>query len=299
MKLFQPKLKTRSRSVALILILAISLTALTGCGYFVKPQAVNDSIVVTDQLGRTINIQNPPQRIISSYYISTSLLIALGLEDRLVGIEDKPSKRPIYELSAPQLLTLPTVGTAKDFNLEAALALKPDLVILPTRLKDTIQTLDGLGIPVLGINPENTQLLNETIQLIGQATGTSARATQLIDYSARVHNQVSKLTTGKSQQVIYLAGNSDLLLTAGAKMYQSSLITGAGAINAAAELTDTYWTNISYEQLLAWQPDSIVLASDATYTTESVMQNQALAGLMAIQNQQVFQMPNSLEAWDS
>ncbi|MDD2533677.1 MAG: ABC transporter substrate-binding protein, partial [Eubacteriales bacterium] len=42
-----------------------------------------------------------------------------------------------------------------------------------------------------------------------------------------------------------------------------------------------------------------VLASDATYTTESVMQNQALAGLMAIQNQQVFQMPNSLEAWDS
>ena len=42
-------------------------------------------------------------------------------------------------------------------------------------------------------------------------------------------------------------------------------------VNAAAELTDTYWVEISYEQLLAWDPDYILLASDAGYTVEDVL----------------------------
>lgn len=264
-----------------------------------SPPATAYPVTVTDQLGRSVTLAQAPQRIISGYYISTSLLIALGLEDRLVGVEDKPGKRPIYQLSAPQLLDLPTVGTAKDFNLEAALALKPDLVILPVRLKEAIETLEKMGIPVLGINPENSGLLIEAIELTGQATGTAERARALVERSQSLSEKAAALAAGQPPQRLYLGGNSDLLSTAGPKMYQSSLITQAGAENVAAGITDTYWAKISYEQLLAWQPDRIVLASDAVYTIESVLTDPALQSLPAIQNQAVSQMPNQLEAWDS
>lgn len=54
-------------------------------------------------------------------------------------------------------------------------------------------------------------------------------------------------------------------------MYQNTLLSNAGGKNAASELTDTYWANISYEQLLAWNPDYIIIAADATYSVDDVI----------------------------
>lgn len=86
-------------------------------------------ITVTDQADRTVTIEKEPTKIVSGYYIPSSLLIALGLSDKAVGIEAKADKRPIYKLAAPELLELPNVGTAKEFDLETCASLSPDLVI--------------------------------------------------------------------------------------------------------------------------------------------------------------------------
>lgn len=82
-------------------------------------------------------------------------------------------------------------------------------------------------------------------------------------------------------------------------MYQSSLITLAGGTNVAEEITDSYWAEISYEQLLRWDPDYILLASDASYTVEEVLRDPNLAGISAIEEGRVFKMPSKAESWDS
>ena len=56
-------------------------------------------LTVTDQAGRTVTFEKAPEKIASSYYISTSLLLALGLKDKLVGIEAKANTRNIYKLA--------------------------------------------------------------------------------------------------------------------------------------------------------------------------------------------------------
>lgn len=58
-------------------------------------------MTLTDQAGRQVTVDARPERLVSGYYISTSLLIALGLEDKLVGVEAKADKRAIYRLAAP------------------------------------------------------------------------------------------------------------------------------------------------------------------------------------------------------
>ena len=110
-------------------------------------------VTVTDQAGRQVTIESQPETLVSGYYITTSLLIALGLQDELVGIEAKADTRPIYALSAPELLELPSVGTAKEFDLEGCAALAPDLVILPLKLESAADSLAELGIPALLVNP--------------------------------------------------------------------------------------------------------------------------------------------------
>ena len=256
-------------------------------------------VTVTDQAGRQVTIESQPETLVSGYYITTSLLIALGLQDELVGIEAKADTRPIYALSAPELLELPSVGTAKEFDLEGCAALAPDLVILPLKLESAADSLAELGIPALLVNPEDQALLNEAVTLIGAATNTQARAQALLDFSAEQEQRLADTLAGAETPSVYLAGNSDFLSTAGDAMYQSDMIRMAGGVNAAAEITDTYWAEVSYEQVLAWDPDYIVLASDADYTVDDVLADPNLAGCAAVENGNVFQIPGDAEAWDS
>ena len=256
-------------------------------------------VTVTDQAGRQVTIESQPETLVSGYYITTSLLIALGLQDELVGIEAKADTRPIYALSAPELLELPSVGTAKEFDLEGCAALDPDLVILPLKLESAADSLAELGIPALLVNPEDQALLNEAVTLIGTATNTQARAQALLDFSAEQEQRLADTLAGAETPSVYLAGNSDFLSTAGDAMYQSDMIRMAGGVNAAAEITDTYWAEVSYEQVLAWDPDYIVLASDAGYTVDDVLADPNLAGCAAVENGNVFQIPGDAEAWDS
>lgn len=256
-------------------------------------------VTVTDQAGREVTIEKEPSSIVSGYYISSSLLIALGLKDKVVGIEAKADKRPIYKLAAPELTELPNVGTAKEFNLETCAALSPDLVILPMKLKDAAQSLTDLGITVLLVNPESQDLLTEMINTIATATNTNSEAAKLLAYIDSQKNMLTSALSGVEPESVYLAGNSSFLSTAGPSMYQSSIIELAGGKNAADSITDSYWAEISYEQLLAWDPSYIIIASDAEYTVDDVMNDPNLAECTAVKNSHVYAIPGDVEALDS
>ena len=307
-------------SLLLVLTMLLSLTA---CGQTGKPEETTPAtteatapattetvpettvalshypVTVTDHAGREVVIEEEPEKLVSGYYISTSLLIALDLDERLVGIEAKANKRAIYKLSAPELIDLPNVGTAKEFDLEGCAALEPDLVILPIKLKSAVETLEGLGIDVLLVNPENQELLTGMIHMIAAATNTEDKAAELLDFTAAQESFLADALSGAETPSVYLAGNSSFLSTAGNAMYQSDMIRLAGGVNVAAEIADTYWVEIDYEQLLTWNPEYIILASDAAYTVEDVLADPNLADCAAVANGNVYQLPNKAEAWDS
>lgn len=291
----------------LTFLLAFCVLIFAGCENIrvtVTPTAAENAepaagfpMTVTDQAGRSVTLEKSPGTIVSGYYISTSALIALGLKDRLVGIEAKAEKRNIYRLAAPELIELPNVGSAKGFDLEACAALAPDLAILPLKLKDAAETLGELGIPVLLVNPESTALLEDMIDTVAKLTGTEDRAAALKAFTAETKARLSELE-GETPTV-YMSSNSDFLSTAGNGMYQAEMIRLAGGVNAADAIDDTYWANISYEQLLDWDPDVILLAAEAAFTVDDVLNDPALSEVSAVKNGRVYGMPDTIEAWDS
>lgn len=278
------------------LLIVIALIAAFSCPVF----ADDTEITVTDQAGREVVFDSYPQRIVSGYYISTSALIALGVQDRLVGIEAKAAERNIYRLAAPELPELPNTGTAKVFNLEGCIAMDPELVILPLRLRDAGDTLETLGISVLYVNPESQEQLEEMITLLAAATGTAERGNALLGFIEDCRGLLTEKLSGLDRKpTIYIAGNSSLLSTAGSGMFQSAMAALAGADNVAAELSDSYWQNISYEQLLAWDPEYILLPSGSSATAEDVMNDPRLAGCSAVKYGNILTMPDEAESWDS
>lgn len=257
-------------------------------------------ITVTDQAGREVLLTEEPQTIISNYYISTSLLIALDQDDKLVGVENNAELRPIYELSADPILELPGMGTVKEFDLERCAAIDPDLVILPAKLKDLCSSLEELDIPVLIVMPESKELLSDCIELLGTACGSEERAEQLNAFIEQKWAELDEsLASVTEKPSVYLSGNSSFLRTAGPEMYQGNLLQAVAADNVAGDLTDTYWADISYEQLLAWDPSVIIMASDAKYSREAVLSDVNLSACTAVKEGRIVQIPNALESWDS
>lgn len=262
-------------------------------------KATDFPITITDHRGQEIIIESKPEKIVSGYYVTSSILIGLDLKDQVVGIEAKADSRPIYSLAAPEFLELPQVGTAKEFNLEGCVALEPDLVVLPLKLKDSAETLESLGITVICVNPENQELLEETLLMIGQATDSQGRAEEMIDFANEQLSLAESQVSTEEKPTVYLGGNSDFLSTAGGKMYQNTLINNAGGINVAEVFEDNYWAKVSYEQILEFNPENIILVPFANYSVESVLKDTSLDTIDAIINEKVFQMPNNIEAWDS
>lgn len=276
-----------------------------------QPEPTTDvtyPVTVKDMAGREVTLEKQPERIVSGYYISSSACIALGLTDKMVGIEDKSAKRPIYKLAAPALIDLPNVGSAKAFDLEACIATEPDLVILPMKQKDTAQTLQEMGIATLLVLPESHEQLIEMFTLIGTATNTVKQAEKLISYYNTKLSAVDELARDipdDEKPVVYLGSTSDILRTAPREMYQASLITTAGGKNAGDVLEGSSWTDIDNETFLTMNPDIIVIPTDnfavssPDYTAEDVMNNPTFSDVTAVKNSAVYQMPVGYEAWDS
>ena len=167
------------------------------------------------------------------------------------------------------------------------------------KLKNTTEALEKLNIDVLYVNPESQELLNEMMTLIGTVTNTQEKTKALMDFKTTHEKTLTDALAKAEAPSVYLAGNSNMLSTAGAAMYQSDMITLAGGKNVAADISDTYWVEIDYEQLLTWNPEYIILASDASYTVDDVLADPNLAECTAVKNGKVFQMPSDAESWDS
>lgn len=304
-------LTKRLTALALAALLAVSATGCSGgnsSGSSTGSQSESQSgsqnqqsstIVLTDQAGREVTLEGPAQTLVSCYYITTYATIALGVDDRVVGLENKPESRPIYQMAAPELLEQASVGSLKEFNVEAAAALEPDLVIMPLKLQDYAGALEELGIPVLMVNPESHELLVEMLTLIGQACGVEDRAKELTDYYEKQIARMEELTEGCEEPVVYMGANSTYLNTAPKDMYQSTLIDIAGGVNAAGEMEGDYWTQVSYETLLAMEPDVFIIPTAAEYTVDDVKNDPQLSQLPAVVNDAVYAMPKGIEEWDS
>lgn len=294
------------KGLALLLSVVMVFTV-TACGKEENKNTTSSSsssaqaqtITLTDQAGREITLDEPAETIVSCYYITTYATIALGISDRVIGLEKKAESRPIYQMAAPDLLKKTQVGTLKEFNVEATASLKPDLVLMPMKLSDYADTLTDLGITVLVVNPESQKLMEEMLTLIAKACGVEKRANELLDYYDDQLEDIKEDITGTEEKTVYMAGNSSYLTTAPGGMYQSDLIALAGGKNVAEQLEGDYWTEVSYETILAYNPQVIIIPCGSEYTVADVLNDQNLADVEAVKNKAVYQMPQKIEEWDS
>jgi iron complex transport system substrate-binding protein len=213
---------------------------------------VHGSIVITDDMRDVVTISSPAQRIVSLAPSNTEILGALGLMDRVYGVTDY-CNYPIEALEKPK------VGGFSSVNVEKVVALKPDLVLTsPSNGKETVARLRELGLTVIVLNPVDIDEVFTSIHLVGTATGTTARADDLItslkSRLAAVHDAIA--CTSDRPKVAHVVWY-DPIWVSGNQTYQDEVIRYAGGTNAFAGIAG--WGTVSLEEFIVNDPDYILV----------------------------------------
>lgn len=117
------------------------------------------ALELSDDRGVTVTFAQTPQRIVSILPSLTESVCALEQCQRLVGV-DRYSNYPA------SVRRLPVVGGGLDPNIEAIVALKPDVVILATSSRAS-QRLESLGIKVVALEPKNHADVRRVLKKLG------------------------------------------------------------------------------------------------------------------------------------
>ncbi len=183
------------------------------------------------------------------------MLYALGLGDKVVGVT-RFCKYP------PEAQSKPKIGDYNNPNLEAIAALKPDLVVLqvnPVRLAERLQ---ALHLKTLELDQHNLAAMYESFRLTGAATGTSARAAQLVDslQGALLNLRKSAAQFPRKRTMFVVArttGQLDGIMVAGGSSFVDELISTAGGNNVFHDSTAAY-PQVSLEGIIARNPEAII-----------------------------------------
>jgi iron complex transport system substrate-binding protein len=246
-------------------------------------------VTVKDAQGREVKIENS-SRIISIGGAVTEILYAMGLEDRIVGIDTTS----IYPPRA--LKEKPNVGYMRQLSPEGVLGLGPTLVLAAGGAgpKEAVEVLELAAVPLVNVPDHFTsEGILERIRMIAAATGVPERGeclgkdvqTRLADLAA-----LRKKIETPARVLFILSFTNGKPMVAGRGTAADGVIRLAGAVNAVTEFEG--YKMISDEAIIAARPDAILgmERSDFRMTASEIFAHAALASTPAAQRRSYISM---------
>ena len=224
---------------------------------------------VVDALGREISFNEPPKRVVSVIPSITEYLFALGLGDRVVGV-DEYSNWPPDVVNLTKEGKIAVVGGPWTLDIEKIVDLKPDLVLMCRGVKpQEVQfapKLEELGIKTFFLvcdAAKNQYDVYMDIRTLGKIFGVEQRTEELIKaIDAKVRFVVTKLSQANATKprVLQLVGPPSWgLWSAGGDTFIEWLIEAVEGRNIASRYSG--WPQLSYEYVLSQDPEVIIITA--------------------------------------
>lgn len=262
---------------------------------------------ITDMAGRTVVVPDEIETVFSSSTVTAIFMYTLA-PDKLLGWNYE-----LNELEKSIILEeyhdLPNFGMGDSINYEAVIAADPTIAVNVGTINDKMisdcdKLSKSLGVPVVAVDG-NLSASAEAYRFMGELLGEEEQAEKLASYAEKTFADIEKMEVPEDKKVrIYYGNGEDSLETAPAGSAHGQIIDMVNAVNVAdLEMGEGSRVQISAEQLLAWDPDVIVVNGEPKADTsgasaaEAILANPDYASLKAVQDQQVYGTPNTPFSW--
>ncbi len=234
----------------------------------------------TDDLGRRIELSQPPQRIVSLAPSITEILFYLGLGDRVAGVTDFCD----YPEEARKK---PSIGWIINPNVEKIILLKPDLVFVTAEgnRPDIVETLERVHIKVYVFNPHRIEDIMKEIVSIGEIGGQEAQAREKVNgLMHRIEAVRKKAEERPRVKVLYLV-SMDPMISVGPGSFIHDMIEISGGENVASRAVARY-PRIEMEEIVHRDPEVIIAPSEIIETVRSWKGR--WSGISAVKNDRIY-----------
>lgn len=240
-----------------LLLFAGWLTALAGT-------SLAAPVPVEDAMGRTVSLEKVPERIVPIFSSNTELVAALGLTDRIVGVE-------AFTRFPPDIQGKPLIGGRLGFSVDAIVRQSPDLIVVtPARqaMHQILEPMGRLNIPVIVLQSRNVSEVIKNLRLLGRATRTEERAEALAQsFEARLRRVQERHGDKARPRVVLITGRlgNGMVLIARSDTYTGDALRLAGAEHA---MEKTVVPQVSPEAVIAADPDVLLFAGTRAHFEE-------------------------------
>lgn len=242
------------------------------CGLILAGRAL--ALSVTDDRGRVVRLPAPPQRIVSLLPSLAEIVCRLDRCERLVGVDR-------YTNWPARVAQLPRVGGGLDPNIEAIVALRPDVVLagVSSRAADR---LESLGIPVLALEPRTHADVRRILDKLGQllAVDDAQRVWREID--AGVSAAAQSLAPNVRDARVYIEVSSGPF-GASEGSFIGETLSRLGARNILPARLGPF-PKLNPEHIVRANPDVIIISERSA---DGLMQRPGWQGVRAIRENRV------------
>ena len=208
-----------------------------------------------DDLGRKIYLAKIPKRIVSLAPSITEMLFAIGAGDSVVGVTEFCDYPPEARTKTP-------VGDSRP-NLEAILALEPDLVLAMEVVRDDVlEKLQHLKIPLFIMEAQSFEHVYSHIQTLGRILHRVKDADALVHTMRRDIQAIGDKTKSLPKPRILYVVYHEPFITVGPGSFIHHLLELAGGDNVAKDAGHAY-PRLSMEVVLQKDPEILLFPSMA------------------------------------
>ncbi len=214
--------------------------------------AAQAEVRVTDDYGNAVVLAAPARRVVSLAPHLTELMYAAGAGERMVGALQ-------YSDFPPAAKRLPRVGSEASIDLEALVALRPDLVIAWPNAGSAraVERIAALGIPVFRSEPRELEDIARTLETLGRLAGTDAAAAAAARaFRARAGDIARRHASRAPVRVFYQVWDRPLITVSGDHVISKAMRL-CGGENVMADLP-ALAPEIDRERVLRADPEAIV-----------------------------------------
>lgn len=214
-------------------------------------------ISVIDDTGKPVTLARPARRIVSLAPHVTELLYAAGAGSRLVGAVE-------YSDYPEDAKRIPRVGSGFGFDMEAIVAMQPDLVIAWQSGNPSWQVarLSGLGIPVFVTEPRRLDDVAALLERLGRLAGTEAVAAKTAGEFRRQRAQLQARYSERPPVTVFYQVIDVSLLTINSRHLINDVIDLCGGRNVFSGLP-ALTPRVDVESVLQKNPDALLASGHA------------------------------------
>ena len=268
--------------------------------------------IVEDDNGTKVDVPDQINRVVVTNILPLASAVTVFLNDgsKVVGMHPasySAAKTGLLGKLYPDLLKADTsFMKGAVLNVEALVALRPDVVLVNAPDKKTLETVRNAGLTAFGISPTKWHYdvivtHSEWMKSLSELWPDQKGKGNLIDERSKaiaklVADRTAKLPESERQKVLFLFRyDSRQIVTSGKSFFGQYWCDAVGARNVAEGLTaDNANAIISMEQIYSWNPD-IVFITNFTAAQPGDLYTNAIASqdwsdVKAVRDQRVYKM---------